>query len=459
MVESFKICPICDTPNRRNAPICNTCGTSLGDVQATTVEKRNGNSIPIDYDFHYGETDLLEGSLSRTARRYTIGLSFVVLVLCAGTMGILFGAQFFNTTPAASLPLEQATPSPRPTLDVATVTQGPPTATLTFTPRPTDTPTITPTPEPCMQEVLAGDSLIAIIVRCGHVDRDVIPEVLEINGIQDQSLIQLGQIIEVPWPTPTPDPNAVPTEAEESNNDTSDISSLDDLENLDIDDADVLLALDSSFDPFAPTATATLPPGVMWHTVTADENITTIVTQYGADVKILSELNPEIDFALCEFGERFGGPECRVFLSEGQLVRVPAPTPTPTLSPTPSGSETPTPTPTATFNAPNAISPAERGFFGADELITLRWVATAGLEPNEIYRVYVEDTTSGLLYTGDTVDLFYIIPPEWRGNIDLRHNYSWWISVVNRDNPNNPLFTTAPRTFVWEGAQPTAEGQ
>jgi len=459
VVESFKICPICETPNRRNASTCNTCGTSLVNVEAITAEKQNGKPIHIDYDFHYGETDLLESSLSRAAQRYMIGLSAVALLLCVGTMGVFLGAQYLNNAPAAAVPLVNATPSPRPTLNVATVTQGPPTASLTFTPRPTDTPTVTPTPEPCLQEVLAGDSLIAIIVRCGHVDRDVIPEVLEINGIQDQSLIQQGQVIEVPWPTPSPDPNAIPTETEEASQDTGEISSLDDLANLDLDDSDVLLALDTSFDPFAPTATSTLPPGVMWHTVQSGENITTIVTQYGADVKILSELNPEIDFALCEFGERFGGPECRVFLSQGQLVRVPAPTPTPTLSPTPSGSETPTPSPTPTFNAPNAISPAEREFFGADELITLRWVATANLGQNEVYQVNVEDDTSGLLYTGETTDLFYIIPPEWRGSRELRHNYNWWISVVNANNPDNPLFTTAPRTFVWQGAQPTAEDQ
>lgn len=453
MVESFKICPICETPNPRNATVCTTCGTSLVDVTLQSAEKKQVDAARFQYDYRYGETDLLEGSLSRTARRFTLGIVVFAALICIGIIALSFAPQYFSATDLIALP--EATVTPRPTLSVATVTEGPPTLTLTFTPSPSHTPSITPTREPCMQQVLPGDSLIAIIVRCGHTDRTVLDQVLEINGIEDAAFIQQGQTIEVPWPTPSPDPNAIPTEVEESS-DTGSIESLDDLENIDLADADVLLSLDN-FDPFAPTATATLPPGVQWHTVSSGENITTIVTQYGADVKILSELNPEIDFALCEFGETFGGPECRVFLSEGQRVRVPAPTPTPTLSPTPSGSETPTPTPTATFNAPSAISPAEREFFNADELITLRWVATAQLGENEVYRVVLEDTTLGITYNADTTDLFYILPAEWRGTERLRHNYRWQIAIINIDNPQDVIFRTDTRTFVWQGAQPTTE--
>ena len=40
-------------------------------------------------------------------------------------------------------------------------------------------------------------------------------EVLEINGLSDASALSLGQVIEVPRPTPTEDPNAIPDEATE----------------------------------------------------------------------------------------------------------------------------------------------------------------------------------------------------------------------------------------------------
>lgn len=456
MVESFKVCPICETPNQRNAAVCTTCGTSLMDVTLQSAEKQKVDAARFQYDYRYGETDLLEGSLGKTARNFTLGIIVFAVLICAGIIAISLAPRFLSSS--ETIFVAEDTPTPRPTLHVSTVTEGPPTLTLTFTPRPTDTPTITPTPEPCMQQVLPGDSLIAIIVRCGHTDRDVIDEVLEINGIEDAAFIQQGQTIIVPWPTASPDPNAASTEAaEEESSDTGSIESLDDLENIDLADSDVLLSLDT-FDPFAPTATATLPPGVQWHVVESGENLTIIITQYGADVKVLSELNPELDFALCEFGQTYGGPECTVFLSVGQQIRVPAPTPTPTLSPTPSGSETPTPTPTATFNAPSAISPAEREFFNADELVTLRWIATAQLGENEVYRVVVEDTTLGVTYNADTTDLFYILPPDWRGIQELRHNYRWQIAIVNLDNPDDILYRTDTRTFVWQGVEPTAEG-
>ena len=78
-----------------------------------------------------------------------------------------------------------------------------------------------------------------------------------------------------------------------------------------------------------------------------------IALQHDTTVKTLSDLNPEIDFSLCDFSSDYGGPECTVQLRYDQRIRVPAPTPTMTPIPTASGSETPTPSPTATFNAPS----------------------------------------------------------------------------------------------------------
>ena len=39
-----------------------------------------------------------------------------------------------------------------------------------------------------------------------------------------------------------------------------------------------------------------------------------LALKYDSDAKQLSELNPEIPFSLCEFGLKFGGPECIVDL-------------------------------------------------------------------------------------------------------------------------------------------------
>lgn len=435
MSESYKTCPICETHNHPNANVCITCGTSIAEVEVTT--KPNGKTAQqTAYDYRYGETDLFEGSVSSTGRTFTAGI-FVLGILLGIGIAVAVIAPSFSSSLVA-IPAD-TTPTPRPTLrTLPTVTQGAATATHTLTPTITLTPTETFTPEPCIQTVVAGDSLIGILLRCGHTSRDIMPTVVSLNGIADETRIQVGQQIVVPWPTPSPDPNALPTDTPESSaNAEGGEGQSDEI---------ALLA----FDPFAPTATPTLLPGVMWHVVQPQENMIIIASNYGANAKVLSDLNPEIDFAQCDFGETYGGPECIVQLSQGQQIRVPAPTPTATIQPTASGSETPTPLPTATFNVPNAISPPNQAFIGALEQVTLRWVATGTLAENEVYRVVVSDVTTGDTFIADTRELFLIVPTDWQATDAQRHNYIWQVSVLNTET-DAISYSTQARTFVWQG--------
>lgn len=441
--ETYKICPICDTPNHRNANVCSTCGTTLSDVETKgawpAIKKAKS-----PYDFRYGETDLDESHLQSVGNRYTILLASLALFIGIALGAILFRPQFGATPDTTNAePVIIINPNPNVTLAIATVTPGPPTATLTSTPTITLTPSATFTPTPCLERVLEGDSLIAIAIRCGHLSQDIIPIIVELNGLPNASSIRIGDIIEVPWPTPTPDPNALPTDTPEGESSST--------ENT-IEIAGVVLE-QSAIDPFAPTATATLLPGVTWHEVRAGENIIIIADTYGANVKVLSELNPEVDFARCEFGETYGGPDCIVQLFEGQRLRVPAPTPTPTIQPTLSGSETPTPTATPTFNAPSLISPTERQSFRANELVTLRWIPTGTLNDNEVYRITVKDVTSNLEFTADTKELFYILPIDWQGQDGKRHEYQWTVSVINLSAPDSPIYVTDTSTFVWQARE------
>ncbi len=438
MAEPFKICPICETPNHRNATVCTTCGTSLVNI-ATVAIGAEPPTPDLGYDYRYGETDLFEGSLGRKTQLYVLGIVFALIVLTVSALLFTVRPSIFSPSqlPANTTIEAVFSNTPRPTINLATVTSGPPTTTPSPTPSLTPTPTITPTPEPCLQRVSAEDTLIGIVSRCGHRDIDVIDVVLEINGLEDAGRIQIGQIIEVPWPTPTVDPNAIPSETPEGSASEPDQTTDINIINLD-------------FDPFAPTATATLQPGVTWHEVRLGENIISVAVQYGATIEILSQLNPEVPFQQCDFGEPTGGSSCTVFLREGQLLRVPAPTPTPTLPPTATGSETPTPTPTPTFNAPSALSPDNREVFDRVEFITLRWIGTGTLETGQTYRLQVENLTTGNIYTADTQELFFVIPPEWQGQDGRRHEYAWTVSVIDINNPDNPYFTTESRIFAWQ---------
>jgi LysM domain len=453
LAQSYKICPICDTPNHRNATLCSTCGTTLKAV--TLVSSGEDDSHSPGYESVYGETDLLEGNLRWRGGSYILGgLLTIGLFACIG-VAFVSGIQMLNAVlPATSTPpvtsvkptetdalsnLPIVTNTERPTLSLATVTSGPPTLTRTAT------VTITPTQGPCVQEVQTGDSLIAIIARCGHRDyADLLQIVLDLNNLRDPNALQVGQSIEIPWPTPTFDPNLAPVATVITQTGSSDGTG-------DITVASAGVARDAA--GLRIPATPTLQPGITWHRVVKDENIIIIAVQYGASLRILSELNPEVTFSQCDFGLGSGGPNCVVLLSEGQLIRVPAPTPTPTIQPTPSGSETPTPTVTPTFNIPSIISPSDRTFFGANEIVTLRWVGTGTLGKNEVYWVQVEDMTSGIQYHATTEELSFILPMDWQSDLNERHDYQWTVSVVNTNNPETPIATTEPRQFTWQGRE------
>lgn len=438
MAQSFKICPICKTLNHTNAMVCTTCGTSLGEVAAVNRAPTAPFSTAT-YDFKFGENDLMESSAASSARVGLLVVGAALLVL----MGIGVGVMLATLPPPQPIVAgEIASETPRPTLEFATVTLGPPTRTATPTPTITFTPGPTETPSPCVQTIVAGGSLIAAILNCGYTNLDIMPTVMALNNITNPAMLQLGQQIIIPYPTPTLDPNAAPPAQSQSQSESNSAVA------MSVNNS--LLEVDTSIDAFAPTATPTLPPGVMWHRVAAGENIIMIAVSYNADAKTLSELNPEIDFARCEFGERFGGPQCLVQLRAGQLMRVPAPTPTPTLSPTPDPNATATPTPTATFNQPNVVSPPDRQFFRADELVTLRWSPTATLKPGHVYLVSVVDRTTGVVHQATTTEIAFLVPPDWRGTTTARHEYEWSIGILDTTT-NAVTMQTTPRIFVWQG--------
>ena len=432
MSEAYKLCPICDAQNHRNAILCGACGATIADV--SPQERAEENERPaFAYDYRLGETDLAEESLGRRGRLF----SFLLVLLVIGGVG----AAAVATLGPRLFPTETGRQPPAATREVVrvfgpSVTPGPPSPTYTSSPAPTLPPTESPTPAPCVQQVAAGDSLIAIVSRCGHRNLDILPTIMASNGIVDETRIQIGQQIIVPRPTPTHNSAATPV---------LDLATPAAGDEAEATDGLALLA----FDPFAPTLTPTLLPGLMWHVVQAGESMIVIALQYETDAKTLSDLNPEIDFALCDFGQTYGGPDCTVQLQQRQHVRVPAPTPTVTPVPTASGSETPLPSPTATFNAPVAQSPADNAFFSPFEQVTLRWIGTGRLTDDHIYRVSLLNSDTLEQYEADTREMFFIIPANWQSTQSGSQNYVWRISVVNAAT-GEATYATEERRFVWQ---------
>ena len=229
--------------NHKNAVLCNTCGTSLAGVGAIQQKVGRDKVKNGDYDFRYGETDLQETALKRPARLYFFIGSLVFLALAGATILTVLSSTLLNTEPTLAPTLQPTSTSAAPGI-LATVTIGPPTATLSPTPSDTPIPSATPTREPCVQTVQAGDSLSGVVARCGHFSRDVLAQVVDDNNLLNANSISIGQQLIIPWPTLTPDPNALPTATPIVSANLGDV------------DTSNFLEVNEDLDAFAPTATA-----------------------------------------------------------------------------------------------------------------------------------------------------------------------------------------------------------
>jgi LysM repeat protein len=418
-----------------------TCGATLAEVAPASDAPKA--AVKPGYDYRYGETDLYEGELKRGGDKLLFAGALMLLLVICGALALVMGSGLLATP--FSDPSATASITPVPTqggvavatasaIILATNTSRPIPNLVTVTPAP---PTDPPPPSPtlCSRIVQSGDTLLSIAINCGHRDLAVIDLIVEQNGLTSAEALQLGQEIIVPPPTPLGTETEPMTDA--TSDGTPDAS------------AEIAQAESATPDPLV-FPTETLQPGVAWHTVQPNETMLSIAVTYGASAEVLSQLNPEIPFLQCDFEFDSGGPRCTVLLGQGQRVRVPVPSATPTLSPTPNGSETPTPTATPTYNAPSALSPGDRSLFQRDQLITLRWVTTGTLGADQIYRVRVRDLTSGIIWVADTQELLFIVPIAWQGTESRRHEYEWSVSVIDLANNDAAIFTTQPRTFIWE---------
>ncbi|MBN1563637.1 MAG: LysM peptidoglycan-binding domain-containing protein [Anaerolineae bacterium] len=338
-------------------------------------------------------------------------------------------------TPVATV----ESPTPR-VLDLPTITPVPP------------SPTITPTPEPCYQTAWAGATLFEMALKCGHVDWSVVDVILELNGMESAAELREGQTLEIPWPTATPggEPVSANTGADAASNAGSDAGTTANTTTSD----DLVLNEFGTPDRLAQyqNVEPTLRPGLAWHEVQSGETIASVAYLYGTTVEILSQVNPEIEFYQCDYGQTYGGPNCSVMLYEGQSMRVPVPIPTPESTATPSF-RSPTPLPTSTYNAPYLIAPEDGTHFNMDQIVTLRWNGTGTLATNERYVVRVYDMDTGEDYQALVPDTFYSLPGGWQPDDRKRHTFRWTISVGAVDAEFNVLDEhdiTEPRYFSWD---------
>ncbi|MCB9435712.1 MAG: LysM peptidoglycan-binding domain-containing protein [Anaerolineales bacterium] len=447
-------CPNCGAMNRHGAKQCVICDTPLvkSNRPARQRTTRSRVSAPNGtYNSAYGEDDLMIRGLNNSVLG---AISAVVLfaLLVAAAIGVYLFIQDEEQGGGVTVEATRVTPTDtlRPTV-LPTNTRPAPLPFPTVTPMPaTETPT--PLPGPCERTAKAGDTVYGLAQTCGHRHLSIVDVIVEENpGLSCSTCLKEGQTILIPWPTATPggDTGAV-VPAEGADTDSGDT---------------VVVANDTQPDVIlnefgTPDVVATyfveptLRPGLMWYVVQDGDNLITIASQHSADAKIISDINPEIEFQQCDFSAKYGGDKCVVIFVPGQRVRVPAPTSTPTIPPTPSGSETPTPTATATFNVPSAYSPPDGANFDSNSLVTLRWSSTGSVAANEAYLVTVTNLDTDTIYQGLTQDLLWVIPDEWQPPRDRTQDFEWSVSIATLNENGGIVETrrpTTPRQFSWQG--------
>lgn len=458
-------CPICGSVQPLAARVCPICGAALsGEQVPVTVPKpdaapaKDGTPRP-RYDPASGDDDLYVGELAGKMWRLVVaGVAVALILVVAGVGMIAFRSQGDDPQDADSVRVEDIptggptvpptataraaaqtpteTPTRRPTMALATVTPAPPTATDT------------PTPGPCMQTAQEGDTVYGMASRCGHVDLSIVDLILEINDMDSPNELQINQVLEIPWPTPTP--GGEPTEEAAPEGDAPD-----DGEGVGEGTPEVYYNEFGTPDALAyyQNLEPTLRPGQAWHTVQTGETIVAIAFEYGVGLETLSQINPEVPFLQCDFGSPTGGENCSVMLYEGQRIRVPVPLASETPTPTPVGTLTPTPTHTPTFNAPYPVMPDDGAHYNADQIVTLRWGGTGTLGENEKYRVRVRDMDTGMEYTALVSEPLYVVPGGWQPADRERHTFEWTVSIAQVDDQQNVVsedHVTDAREFTWD---------
>jgi LysM repeat protein len=364
------VCATCGSKNAEGSTRCAVCGASLKPTPSGGKTRRAASEV----------------TLSLPA---ALGILAIFVILAVGL------------TYLATRGLGLGTPEE----PEATVTLTP-TETVTASPTPTETIVPSPTPLPTLEYfVVENDSLLAIAVRY-----DVsIQSILQLNpGLNNQSILSVGQRLYLPQATPTP----------------------------------------------SPEPTATLPPeeatraacDTIIYTVEANDTLGAIADNYNVNLRAIMDFN--------------GMTSETVFL--GQVLIIPLCERNPTPGPSP------TPTPPPPYPAANLLLPQDGAAFTlADDSVTLQWAAVGELRENEFYQVTVEDVTEGtgtrklVDYVKDTK---YIIPNTFRPNESLPHILRWWIQVVRQTGvtgEGEAIYVTGgaislKRDFTWSGAAPGA---
>ena len=367
-----KICPTCGTRLSENAVRCLVCGTEFGAQPQPKAAKQAERSVKA--------ASLPQVTLSLPA---AIGSLLAIILVAAG---LTF---FLVPRGAESATSETATPSETPTASL--------TATVTLPATETTTPTLQ---APFDYTVSVNDGSCSQIAFNFNVS---VQSIIITNNLPSSCPISVGQVLKIPYPTPTIPPPPTNT----------------------------ALSADATR-----IACETVPI-----TVQENDTLSSIAANYAVSMDAIKEFN--------------GLTTDNVFLGQTILIPLCERAPDPNK-----------PTPTATlpppYPAPNLLLPADGAAFTlANDVVTLQWASVGVLRDGEAYQVIVEDVTANQTrrITDYVTDTKYIVPSSFRPRDNVAHVMRWWVVPVLQsgvDEQGQPIWiasgaTSERRVFTWVG--------
>lgn len=436
-------CPTCDTLNTAGATICIMCGSALPEAADLPAAEETPPPTPAHTPaqptaetalaaapeparsppgqdeppspepaisppaavFRPGtQTEVIE-SVMRERQSSTVTWMTIIIFIITAMIGYLI-LQYAE--PVTSLALF---PTLTPVPPSATLTPTP-TSVPTETPEPTATPTETPIPTatatprpPRTHPIAAGETLFGL-----SLFYDVSLEAIaNQNGFSLDTPLQVGQVIEVPWPTATPPLAAIEMEI----------------------NGEVVIADPTDCDRVE---------------IQAGDSIAAIAARNNLNFELLMRVNRLTENSNLRPGDTMCIPNV---IYGGVLPPTPGPSPTPQPTSYPGGPEL-------------LYPPEDMVYADLDRPVILQWVAEKDLGPQEWYMVEVTDISviGNPPHLGFTRQNNYQLPDSWRPTEEKEHRYRWRVSiaqVTGRRADGGFIFTFGGRNsrdahFIWLGA-------
>jgi len=366
-IDRTRLCPECGAPVSTRATTCAICGYDF--VAAMQAEQKV-------------QAEAREEASQNVVRIIAIVVTAIVVVVLVAALYFRNRAEAIAALTPTITPTPSRTPTPLPTST------------------PTPTPPFTPTPPPPREyKVQPGDTIfyIADIFQVNYQD------ILAFNTLSENSVLQVGQTILIPPPTPTPTLTSTPVEA------TPKIS---------------------------PT------PSQIIHVVQAGETLIGIAQRYGVPQSVIMEVN------------HIQNPDQ---ITAGQALIIPL-----GATPTPDRSASPTVPPS--YGAVRLLQPLNGDrIIGGDKPVLLQWLSVGILRENETYRITVERNNSnalGPVYLKATS--LHVLPDLFPPPSDPNRTFRWSVTIMRQvgvGSDGTPLYERispdASRTFQWLAAPPT----